>query len=276
MLRRLSAAFVVAVSLVTSALAADEAVLRLEGALRMEDVFAVMSEEGEAYGDRLEADMFPGSGGTGWQAAVGGIYAAERMMPVFHDAFARDLIGANADTGAMTDFLRSDLGRRIMTLEISARRALLDEAVEDASRLKWQEMLAGNDPRVGLIEDFVTANDLVEANVSGGLNANYAFFQGLREAGALGPEMDEAAVIAEIWSQEEAIREDTRIWIHSYLAMAYAPLSDAELGEYIAFSKSAPGQALNRALFAGFDAVLADVSRRLGRAAGAILAGQDL
>ncbi|SPH18299.1 hypothetical protein DEA8626_01834 [Defluviimonas aquaemixtae] len=276
MLRRLSSAFVTIFALATAAFSADEDATRIETALRMGDVFGVMSEEGYAYGSRLEADMFPGSGGVDWQAEVDEIYTIDRMLPIFHDAFARDLASAAADTTAMTTFLESDLGQRITTLEISARRALLDEAVEDASRLKWQEMQAENDPRLDLIEEFVAVNDLVEANVSGGLNANYAFYMGLRDAGALGPEMDESEVIAEIWSQEEAIREDTDIWIHSYLAMAYAPLNDAELGDYIAFSESAPGQVLNRALFAGFDAVLVDVSRQLGRAAGSILAGQEL
>jgi hypothetical protein len=33
---------------------------------------------------------------------------------------------------------------------------------------------------------------------------------------------------------------------------------------------------LNRALFAGFDAAFTDVSRQLGRAAGGVMAGQDL
>ena len=276
MLRRLSAAFLVLVILATRTLAADVEVTRIETALRMPDVFGVMSEEGKSYGSHLETEMFPGSGGAKWQATVEDIYTVDRMLPVFRDAFASDLASTNADTETMLAFLESDLGQRITTLEISARRALLDEAVEDASRLKWEELRATDDPRVARVEKFVVANDLVETNVSGGLNANYAFYQGLREAGALGPEMDESEVIAEIWSQEEAIRADTDIWIHSYLAMAYAPLTDAELDEYIAFSESVSGQALNRALFAGFDAVLVDVSHELGRAAGSILAGREL
>ncbi len=76
--------------------------------------------------------------------------------------------------------------------------------------------------------------------------------------------------------EEADIRDETEIWILSYLAMAYAPLSDEEIGEYIDFSETEAGRDLNRALFAGYDTVFEDVSRQLGRAAGAILAGQDL
>lgn len=248
----------------------------LQAALKLPEVFAVMSEEGRDYGRQLEEDMFPGAGGRQWQAAVAGIYSTERMLADFGAAFEAELTRDDTDATAMLDFFTSDLGQRVTTLEVSARRALLDEAVEDASRLKLEEMRAEADPRVGLIEEFVTVNDLVEANVTGGLNANYAFYLGLADANALGREMSEDEVISEVWGQEDEIRAETDLWIHSYLAMAYAPLTDAELEDYIAFSQTEAGKDLNRALFAGFDALFVDVSRQLGRAAGAVLAGQDL
>lgn len=261
----------------TSGLAAgaDDAAA-LQATLKLPEVFAVMSEEGRDYGRDLEADMFPGAGGRQWQEAVAGIYSTERMLADFGAIFEAELTRINTDTAAMLDFFTSDLGQRVTTLEVSARRALLDEAVEDASRLKLEEMRAEADPRVGLIEEFVTVNDLVEANVTGGLNANYAFYLGLADANALGREMSEDEVIAEVWGQEDEIRAETDLWVHSYLAMAYAPLTDAELEAYIAFSRTEPGKDLNRALFAGFDVLFVDVSRQLGRAAGAVLAGQDL
>lgn len=277
MFRRL-AALIAAFALLLSApaRAADDDVVALADALKLPEVFAVMAEEGLAYGRRIEEDMFPGAGGRQWQEAVAGIYTTDRMLAVFSGSFEAELDRSGGDAAAMRAFFESALGRRVTTLEISARRALLDEAVEDASRLKLEEMRAVGDPRLDLIEEFVAANDLVEVNVSGGLNANYAFYQGLIDAGALGPEMGEDEIIAEIWGQEEAIRSEVEVWIHAYLAMAYAPLDAVELEEYIAFSRTGPGRDLNRALFAGFDAVFVDVSRLLGRAAGAVLAGQDL
>ncbi|MGB7322176.1 MAG: hypothetical protein WA822_17415 [Albidovulum sp.] len=248
----------------------------ISAALKIDEMFAVISEEGQASGGAIEEDMFPGAGGARWADAVRGIYATKRILPIFHDAFATALNGPKVDRDAMLSFFTSTRGARLINLELSARRALLDAGVEEASRETLEIMRAEGDPRLDLIETFVEVNDLVEANVSGMLNANYAFFQGLNDARSLGPEMDDGSVLAEIWQQEAAIRDEMDIWIHSYLALAYAPVSDADLRAYIDFSRTEPGQHLNRALFAGFDAVLIDISRQLGRAAGAAAAGQDL
>ncbi|PPB80037.1 uncharacterized protein DUF2059 [Albidovulum inexpectatum] len=260
----------------TASPAGDERVARLAQAMRMDEVFAVMAKEGEDYGRQLEEEMFPARGGARWQEAVRGIYAPDRLLAGFMPAFESALAQPNVDIDAMIDFFESDLGQRIVTLEISARRALLDPAVDDAARLKLSEMREMSDPRMMLIEEFVSANDLVEANVIGAMNASYAFYQGLAESGALPPDMDEGQILSEIWGQEDDIRAEMDDWIHSYLLMAYAPLSDEDIRRYTELSRSRAGQDLNRALFAGFDAVFVEVSRQLGRAAGAILTGQDL
>ena len=80
----------------------------------------------------------------------------------------------------------------------------------------------------------------------------------------------------QVWDQEAEIREDTVIWLFSYLTLAYQPLSDEELQLYIDFSSSQYGQALNRALFAGFDRMFAEISRALGFAAGQLSGAQEL
>jgi hypothetical protein len=244
--------------------------------LRMPEVFSVISAEGEAYGREIDDNMMDGTGGAAWHAAVNQIYAPERLLPDFTAALGDALAESGADTTSALAYFRSDLGQQATGLEISARRALLDPDVEDASRLKLEEMRAEEDPRLALIEDFVAANDLVESNVTSGLNANYAFYQGLRDAGAIGPEMSEDDVVAEVWSQEEAIRDETGTWVRSYLAMAYTPLSDADLRHYTEVSREPGAQALNRAMAAAFTKVFTDVSRQLGRAAGVVLAGQSL
>lgn len=257
-------------------LAAEADVARLEEALQLREVFSVMSEEGRAYGDQIEVDMFPGAGGPAWTKAVDGIYSVDRMLPIFSTAFEAELMRSGADVPAMLSFFEGDLGRKVTTLEISGRRALLDQAVEDASRLKYEELSAAGDAKVALVDAFVDANNLVDANVAGAMNANYAFYQGLGDAGFLEDGLTDDEIIAEIWAQEEAIRGETDIWIRSYLAMAYAPLSDAEIRDYTGFSTTPAGKELNTALFAGFDAVFSEVSRQLGRAAGGVMAGQEL
>jgi hypothetical protein len=248
----------------------------LVATLRLPEVFAVISAEGEAYGREIDDNMMDGGGGAAWHAAVTQIYAPDRLLPTFTGALEAALSESRVDIGPAIAFFGSDLGQQATGLEISARRALLDPDVEDASRLKLEEMRSDNDRRLALIEDFVVANDLVESNVASGLNANYAFYQGLRDAGAIGPEMTDADVIAEVWSQEGAIREETGTWVHAYLTMAYTPLSDADLRRYTEVSREPGTEALNRAMADAFAKVFTDVSRQLGRAAGVVLAGQNL
>jgi hypothetical protein len=176
----------------------------------------------------------------------------------------------------MGAFFESDLGRRVVTLEVSARRAMLDEAVDDAAKATMQSMMAKSDPRLALIRDFIEAGDLIEANVAGGLNANLGFYRGMVAGGAIAEATDEAAMLADVWGQEATIRHDTTEWLLSYLALAYQPLSDEDLVAYTAFSESPAGRSLNAALFAAFDAMFVDVSQELGHAAAVKMAGQDL
>lgn len=248
----------------------------LIAALQLPEVFGVLAAEGEAYGKEIDENMLDGAGGPRWNAAVHQIYAPDRLLAEFSTALVAVLPESGTDFAPVIDFFGSGLGRQATTLEISARRALLDPDVEDASRLTLEEMRAGNDPRIALITAFAEANDLVESNVSNGLNANFAFYQGLRDAGAIGPEMSEDDVVAEVWSQEQAIREETDIWVHAYLTMAYAPLSDEDIGRYTEFTRRPDTQLLNRAMTEAYSQVFRGVSRQLGRAAGVVLAGQSL
>lgn len=253
---------------------AEAAASRLSELLQLPALMEIMQDEGVAYGEELQADLFPGQGGADWLAAVERIYAPDRLTPIFAEVFAAELEGT--DTGAMTAFFEADPGARAVDLEIAARRALLDDGVEEAADLQLEEMLATESPRLLAIEEFAEAGDLIESNVLGGLNANLAFYRGMIDGGGLPAETSEAQLLADVWSQEDAIRTETRDWLFAYLALAYDPMSDEELQVYTDFSASPAGTALNRALFAGFDAVFTKVSYELGLGAAHYLAGQDI
>lgn len=280
MLRTVSRRIFLSLALVggmaAAAARADDRGNALVEALAIRDVVGVMHDEGVAYGKDLESQMFPGKGGAGWMATVEGIYATDRLYPIVRDEFLRSLTTNDSDIDAMLAFAKSDLGHRAVTLEISARRALLDSSVEDAAKLKLAEMQEAEDPRLTEIQAFVEANDLVEANVSSGMNANLAFYRGLAQAGGFLHPMSEDEILSEVWSGEATLRSDTEQWLYSFLTLAYAPLSDADLKDYTAFTRSKPGRDMNKALFAGFDQIFVDVSGRLGRAAAQYVAGQDL
>ncbi|MFC7704942.1 hypothetical protein ACFQXB_12120 [Plastorhodobacter daqingensis] len=256
---------------------ADEVATAAEIAalLRLDEVIAIMREEGIGYGADLEAEMFPGQGGARWRETVARIYDLERMQSRFIDSFTAELDGA-AETGEIAAFFGSAQGQQIVSLELSARRAMLDEAVDAQSRDHFYELLAEESPRLDLIDRFVTANDLVEQNVTGALNSNLAFYYGMVEADAIGFDMSETDILADVWSQEPVIREETGEWLYSYLALAYQPLEDAALEDYIAFSEGAAGRRLNRALFTAFDGLFTMISRDLGVATGRFVSSQDI
>ena len=249
----------------------------LAATLRISDMLAVMQQEGIEYGADVEAELFPGAGGKRWNGIVALIYDHEKMGRAFEPAFAARLGDDPAKLEAIVAFFGSDRGKRILDLEIEARRALLDDAVEEAAQVAVEEMQATGDPRFAVLEHFAEANDLIEENVSGALNANLAFYQGMSEGGAFrGAEMTEDDILAEVWGQEEAVRADTVAWLYPYLMLAYEPLSDEDMEAYIAFSKSAAGAAMNAGLFAGYNALFDSISRDLGRAAAEMLSGQDI
>lgn len=243
-------------------------------AMGIPELVVIMRQEGQIYGKELEQDLFPERGGARWAAIVDKIYDASRMEATVRNRFDSEL--AAEDLAPMIAFFTSERGQNIVGLEVSARRALLDESVEEASRTALATMIQDRDKRLDLIREFSDANELVETNVAGAMNANYAFYTGLATGGAFAEDMTEEDILADVWNQESGIRDDTEEWLYSYLALAYQPLADDDLNAYTAFSKTHPGTVLNRALFAAFDEMFVVVSLALGQGASQFLTGQEL
>lgn len=243
-------------------------------AVGLPEIIAIMRDEGLAYGRDLEQDLFPDRGGARWVDEVENIYDEARMQATVRTRFDADLAAENL--APMISFFASERGKRIIQLEVSARQAMLDTSVDEAAKIALADMIKDGDPRLDLIREFSDANELVETNVVGAMNANYAFYTGLATGGAFGQDLTEEEILADVWSQETAIRDETEEWVFSYLAMAYQPLADEDLQAYVAFSKTASGMALNRAMFAAFDEMFVAISLALGQAASLFLVGEEL
>lgn len=248
----------------------------LLAALRFDELLEVMRDEGLAQGGTLQADMFPSGGGAGWPVALDRIYEVDRLRAGFAAAFEAELASEPELVADILAFYASDLGQRVVALEIEARRAFLDEAAEEAARVAADRRRAGRDPRFALIERFIAAGDLLEMNVAGALTGNLAFMTGMNDSGAYGQGMPRDQLMMDVWGQEEQVRTDIRSWLEAYLGLAYQPLDDAELEGYIAFMESPQGQRLNAALFVGFDRMFRQLSYDLGRAAGVAMLGRDI
>lgn len=260
-------------ALPAAAMTAGEAE-KLYEAMGLPEIVEIMRQDGLDYGETIERDLFPGRGGQGWRAAVSRIYDADDMNETMQRRLASELEGVDAEP--LLEFFESDLGRRIVGLEISARRAMTDSEIEEAAKVAASDLRVEDPDRFGLLEDFAEANDLVESNVMGAMNSNFAFYSGLSEGEAFGDALTESEILADVWDQEQEIRADTEEWVYSFLALAYDPLADEEVEAYTALSKTDEGQALNRALFGAFDELFVSISRRLGFGAAGFMVGQDI
>ena len=115
------------------------------------------------------------------------------------------------------------------------------------------------------MRDRIAVNDLIELNVSLGLNTSLAYYTGMVDAGWRAG-MGGADLLTLVWAQEQAIRDDVTDWAESYFLLAYQPLNAEEMQAYIDHAASPDGDAFNRAMFRAFDAVFGDISHRLGAA----------
>lgn len=274
MLKRLCLIFVFSISAISGTAQEATRLDPLINALQLHPLLEVMYEEGVEYGNDLDRELLAGAGGEGWVKAVKEIYEPERIWKTFLPRFQAEL--ENEDVEAMLAFFASDLGQRIIKLEVSARQALLDKSVEEVSKDRLRVMTDDGDPRLSMLMDFIEANDLIEFNVMSAMNANYAFYVGMIDGKAFDYDLTKEDVLQDVWSQESEIRVDTEEWVYAYLALSYQPLSDEELQAYIDFSNTDAGQALNRAVFAGFDDVFNIVSTALGLTAARFMKGEDL
>lgn len=275
---RLIAASVFAASLTITPLwaqsSAEPKIDALFEALALPEMVEIMRAEGLDYGDTLAIDMLPGGPSPDWSAAVSQIYDTQMMYEEVRGAFGEALDGDDVD--AMLAFFTSDLGTKIVGLEVSARRAMLDASVEEASKENAALAAMDETPRYQQVTTFIDANDLIENNVEGALNSSYAFYMGLIDGGAMPAGVTAETALQDVWAQEPDIRNTTTEWAYSFLMLAYDPLTDAELDEYIGFSRSDAGEELTDALFIAFNGMFDDISRALGLASSRFMISQEL
>lgn len=243
-------------------------------ALRIYEILGIMSTEGVEAALALEADMFPDAGGAAWALEANRIQGPDRMIAMFEEAFPLDTM-SDADVAQVTAFFTAEPGVSIAAAEVAGRRAFLEPGVEELANEAFREAISSEDPRIDVLTTFIEANDLVERNVSGALNSNFAFYRGLSDGGAFEVEIPEELMLAEVWGQEPELRRDTIEWLYSFQLSAYSSLNDADIEAYTALSETPAGAALNAALFEAFDVVFNQLSYDLGAAAAGFIAGED-
>lgn len=243
-------------------------------AVGVERMLELMREEGLVYGAELADDFLGGTGGRAWDAAVRDVYDLDRMRVRLKEGFEDSI--EEDQLAPLETFYTSEIGVEIVALELAAREAFLDKSLEDATKARIPEFEADHPEAFARVTEFIELNDLVDQNVVGALNSNYAFYMGLVDGGGFPGDLSESAILADVWGQEAEIRESTTEWLYAFLLTAYLPLDDDAMERYLDLSRSDAGQAFTRALFAGFDEMFIEVSRNLGAAASRFMATEEL
>ena len=212
-------------------------------ALGLPDIVDIMREEGVVYGAQIGTDLFPNQVSPAWRATVETIYDSAAMHASVEAAFIHAL--DNQDVTPMVAFFSSDLGKTLVSLEVSARQALLDDTVDQASKDVATVAKFNNTERFQLVDAFVQTNDLIEINVAGAMNSNVAFYIGLMAGGALDEALTQDQILNDVWDHAADIRANTSEWVYGFLLLAYDPVSAADLETYTAFSASDTDVALN-------------------------------
>ncbi|WP_293450415.1 DUF2059 domain-containing protein [Planktotalea sp.] len=255
-----------------SVFSASEATDRLLTTLGMERMVTLMQQEGRAYGVELGDEMLPGGNSDSWAALVARIYDTDAMQTSVRRGFGAALEGV--DLTPLEQFFATPEGRTIVNLELSAREAMMDSAIEEAAKEQARAYEMARDDAFVLVDEFVKAGDLLEANVVGALNSNIQFYRGLVDGGAF--ELTEDEILTDVWAQEDETRSETRDWLYGFLIMAYAPLELGQLETYTLLTETKEGAALTAALFEGFDSMYSDISYALGLAAARAMKAEEI
>lgn len=248
----------------------------LNALTRQAETLDLIRQEGIAQGQALGTDLFGETGDPGWAAALDRVYDTRRMADIYDAALAEVLAQDPTLAGDVAGFLGSELGARIVALELEARRTTLDEVAAEAAREVFEEVRQTDKDRLAQIDRLIDAADLIEINVTTGLNGNIAFYIAMAAEGAPGATPDQSEMLAQVWSQEDDIRASVRKFLYPLMTLAYAPLTEDELQAYVAFSESPAGRRFNAAMTKAFDPVMLDLSRNLGAEAGRLMSGQVL
>jgi hypothetical protein len=252
---------------------ADESdVNRLISLMRVGDTVEIMREEGLRYGSEIGKEMLPDVTASDWQRTVSRIYDPAKMEAVITQEFEAALEGQ--EVGPLVEFFTTELGQEIVTLELSAREAFLNEETELAASDAYETARDEETMLYSQVETIISESDLVEYNVMGAMNANLMFYRGLADGGAI--QSGEEDMLADVWAQESDIRAESEAWLGSFLMLAYRPLEAHDLEAYAELYRTREGRVLNTAIFQAYDRMHDEISYLLGQAVAEHMRSEEL
>lgn len=254
-------AFCLAIALSASGAFASPQTDQLVDAMGIPELIAAFSSEGIENGAAVDAGILNGQGGNVWAETVRRLYDPLRLEEEVRSAFAETLDDDVAAQALL--FYQSDIGARVIELEVQARQAMLNKDLEAAAT-------SAPSAQSDAITEFLEARDLIARNTDAAMAAQSAFFAGMAATStqpAPPPETD---------AQRELMMAETERWLRGYYALAQSPLSPDDVAIYTAFWDTDVATALDDALFEAFGTSYATLSFGLGQAAGRLLPQNEL
>lgn len=248
----------------------------LSEAYRLPALFDAIAHEGRDAADAIAQDVLQGQGGAAWARAIDDIYDPERLHDRFLGLLSAELQRRAAVYEAAMAFARSPAGAAVIEAEVRIRAELREPGAERDMEAQLERARGIESPALAFVRERIGANNLIEQNVSIGLNGSLAYFSGFMAAAPPGMGLSEGQIAAEVWAQEEDIRAETVDWLEGYLLRAYATLSDGARAALMAHARSAEGDAFNTAMFRAYEVTFAELSEALGIAVGRALQMREL
>lgn len=239
---------------------ADSDVDRLYDAMGLPALLAAFAADGAASAQSVNDGFLGGQGGDVFAETVRRLYDVDRLNPILREGLKEALDAAVAARALV--FFETEMGARIIRIEVEARNAMSDEALEAAA------MRAADIPDPDVVE-MLDIRDLVARNTDITLDAQSGFFSGMQSAAPGAPAPD-------IEGQRGQVTERTRAWITGYYMLVASALEEHDLSTYSAFWETDVGQALDEALFVAFEALYVDLSFALGQMVGRLMPQNEL
>ena len=233
---------------------------RLFDAMGIPALVAAFAEDGRQTIPEIDAGFLGGQGGDVFFETAQRLYDPARIEAELRSSFIRRVDPQDARQALV--FFDSAQGQRIVELEVQARQAIVDDAVEAAAK-------AASDSPGAEVERLSSVRDLVEVNTDISVAARFAFYDGFHAAA---PSTD----TPDVEGQRGTIAEETRAWITGYYMLVASAVEDDDLDIYAAFWETDVGQGVDAALSQAFEESYVALSYGLGQTVGRLMPQNDL
>ena len=132
--------------------------------LKLSELINIMRTEGLEYAATLNTEMLNGQGGAVWEDQIDAIYDTQLMSEVVRKEIAT--IPEN-QLRQINQFYGSNLGAKIVDLEIAARNAMTDNDIKNIAEDNYQIALAQDPKSLLQVNLIVSEGDLIEQKCDG-------------------------------------------------------------------------------------------------------------